>query len=169
MLLEKITVLLFLSGDPISFVKITELLNVTKEQIIELLPLLQTKLDELGLGLLQNNEELCIITKSEHGELVESYRKEELKGDLTPATLQVLTLIAYIGSPTREDISYIRGVQSAQSIRSLTVRGLIARSGETCSLTTNALQQLGVTTITELPEYDRIHDEFIQKLSSREV
>jgi segregation and condensation protein B len=96
------------------------------------------------------------------------FRKDELKGDLTPATLQVLTLVAYLGEVTREQISYIRGVQSAQSIRTLLVRGMITRSGEVCSLSIDALRSLGVTSKENLPDYERISKEFLKRLSTKE-
>lgn len=79
----------------------------------------------------------------------------------------MLTLVAYLGSPTREEISYIRGVQSSQSIRTLTVRGLIVRQGEVCTLTSDALKQLGVTKVEELPDYDTLHASLVEKLESR--
>jgi segregation and condensation protein B len=112
---------------------------------------------------------LSVVTKPEQAALVESWTKDELKGELTPAALQVLTLVAYLGYPTREQISYIRGVQSTQSIRVLTVRGLINRVGEVCSLTTESLKQLGITKVEELPEYEKMHKELLEKLQSREL
>ena len=81
----------------------------------------------------------------------------------------MLTLVAYLGTPTREEISYIRGVQSAQSIRTLTVRGLINREGEKCVLTDDALKQLGVTKSENLPDYETIHTSLTEKLSAREL
>jgi segregation and condensation protein B len=100
---------------------------------------------------------------------VESFWKEELKGELTPAALQVLTLVAYMGEPTREQISYIRGVQSSQSIRTLTVRGLLTRTGEVCVLSLDACKQLGITKPEELPDYETIHKELTEKITTREV
>jgi segregation and condensation protein B len=116
-----------------------------------------------------NGDDISVVSRPEFSTLIESFRKEELKGDLTPATLQVLTLVAYLGSPTREEISYIRGVQSSQSVRTLSVRGLISRSGEVCTLTENALKHLGITSPSLLPDYERIHNELLQKLAEREL
>ncbi len=167
-MLEKISTILYLSGDPVSTNKIAELTVTTREEVTASLPQLKEKLEALGLTLIVNETEVSIVTKPEYSELVELFRKEELKGDLTPATLQVLTLVAYMGDVTREQISYIRGVQSAQSIRTLLVRGLITKKGESCSLSTEALQMLGVTKREELPDFDRISGEFVKKLSTKE-
>ncbi len=168
-MLEKVITLLFLSGDPYPAQKMADILGVPKEEILNNLDFVKTKLEELGLTLLSSNEGLSITTKKEQSSLVESFQKEELKGDLTPAALQVLTLVAYLGYPTREQISYIRGVQSAQSIRTLTVRGLITKVGEICSLTTDSLKQLGIAKVEELPEYQTIHTQLLEKLQSRDI
>lgn len=168
-MLEKVITLLFLSGDGIAVKKLAEFLKITKEEVIENAPFVKSKLEEIGLTLLLANDGLSIVTKKEQASLVEVWNKEELKGELTPAALQVLTLVAYLGYPTREQISYIRGVQSSQSIRILTVRGLITRVGEICSLTSDSLKQLGITKIEELPEYDKIHKELLEKIQSRDL
>ena len=168
-MLEKVITLLFLSGDPVPVKKLAEFLGVSKEEVIENAPYVTSKQEEIGLTLLVSNDGLSIVTKREQASLVESWTKEELKGELTPAALQVLTLVAYLGYPTREQISYIRGVQSAQSIRMLTVRGLINRVGEICSLTNESLQQLGITKVEELPEYEKMHKDLLEKLQAREL
>jgi hypothetical protein len=49
------------------------------------------------------------------------------------------------------------------------VRGLIARQGEKCLLTEDALKQLGVTKVEALPDYEAIHLSLIEKLEAREL
>jgi segregation and condensation protein B len=168
-MLEKVVTLLFLSGDPIAIKKMAEFLKITEAEITENLPFVKSKLEELGLTLLVSNEGISIATKPEQSSLVEEWTKIELQGELTPAALQVLTLVAYLGYPTREQISYIRGVQSSQSIRTLAVRGLIARVGEICSLTVDSLKQLGITKVEELPDYAVMHADLLEKLQSRNL
>ena len=166
---EKVITLLFLSGDVIPVKKLADFLGISKEEVIENTPYVKSKLEELGLSLLVSNEGISIVTKPEHAALVEAWTKDELKGELTPAALQVLTLVAYLGYPTREQISYIRGVQSFQSIRVLAVRGLINRVGEVCSLTAESLKQLGITKVEELPDYEKMHTDLLEKLQAREL
>jgi segregation and condensation protein B len=130
---------------------------------------LENALKGIGLALLKSNDGLSIVTDPSQASLVETFWTKELEGDLTPATLQVLTLVAYLGNPTREEISYIRGVQSSQSIRTLTVRGLITRQGEVCALSGDALKELGITKVEELPDYEALHSSLSEKLSARNV
>lgn len=166
-MLEKIVTLLYLSGEAMKVESMAKLIGTTKEDIESHLEELGESLQRLGLALLSSGDGVSIVTKPEQASLVESFWKEELQGELTPATLQVLTLVAYLGSPIREEISYIRGVQSSQSIRTLTVRGLISRQGEVCTLTGDALKQLGVTRIEELPDYETLHASLLEKLEMR--
>lgn len=168
-MLQKLVTVLYLSGEPIKTDILAKLLSTTKEEVEKHIDELSSSLQTIGLALLNSPDGLSIVTQSVQAPLVEAFWKEELQGELTPATLQVLTLVAYLGTPTREEISYIRGVQSSQSIRTLTVRGLIARQGETCTLTGEALKQLGVTKVEELPEYEKLHASLIEKLEARQV
>jgi segregation and condensation protein B len=166
-MLQKLVTLLYLSGEPIKIENLAKLIGVTQDEIEKYLDELASALNAIGLALLRGNDGLSIVTQASQAPLVEAFWKEELQGELTPATLQVLTLVAYVGAPTREEVSYVRGVQSAQSIRTLTVRGLISRQGEVCSLTGEALKELGVTKIEELPDYDTLHASLVEKLEAR--
>ena len=167
-MLQKIITILYLSGDPLSLTSVASILATTPEEVEKHLEEVSNALLGVGLALLRSNDGLSIVTQSVQAPLVETFWKEELKGELTPASLQVLTLVAYLGNPTREQISYIRGVQSTQSIRTLTVRGLITRAGEACALTGEAMKHLGITAPSELPDYDVITKSLSEKLQARE-
>lgn len=166
-MLKKIITILYLSGEPIRLEALAKLMDEDKEDIEKNLAEVKASLESIGLTLLSAEDGLSIVTQPEQAKLVEAFWVEELQGELTPASLQVLTLVAYLGSPTREEISYVRGVQSSQSIRTLTVRGLISRHGEQCRLTGDALKQLGVTAVEELPDYASVHADLSGKLASR--
>ncbi len=169
-MLENIITILYLSGDPVKVDTLAKLLAVDNDAILECLEREVTPgLQKLGLTLLGAQEGYSIATSASQAPLVELFWKEELQGELTPATLQVLTLVAYLGSPTREEISYVRGVQSSQSIRTLTVRGLIERQGEVCALTLDALKHLGIVKVEDLPEYASIHASLREKLDARSM
>lgn len=161
---QKILVLLFISGEPLTIDSISKLSGISVEDINKFIPELKQYLKEGGFDLLVNQNELSIITQPQHAQLVTSLWIQELHGDLTPAALQVLTIAAYLTNPTRQDISFIRGVQSSQSIRTLVVKGYLTVEKEVCSLTSEALKHLGITNVTELPEYESLHRELTEKL-----
>ncbi len=168
-MLQKIVTLLYLSGEPIKVESLAKLLGAKKEDVEKYIDEVSASLNGVGLSLLVSSDGLSIVTQPSQAALVEAFWKEELQGELTPATLQVLTLVAYLGAPTREEISYIRGVQSSQSIRTLTVRGLISRQSEVCALTGDALKELGITKVEELPDYTTLHASLLEKLEARSV
>jgi chromosome segregation and condensation protein ScpB len=75
-----------------------------------------------------------------------------------------MTICAYLDSPTKNEISFIRGVQSSQSIRSLSARGLLKREGERYSLSIDAIKSLGISSLQDLPEYEKIKKDFEERL-----
>lgn len=176
--LKKLSALLFLYNEPLTIAKIKEFLkeedtstsSVTKKEIENLLKSLEEKLKEVGLTIIkkekkdEDKSEITISVLSELGEIAKKVRKEELEGDLTASSLQVLTICAYLGPISKSEISFIRGVQSSQSIRSLSARGLITKENEKYTISIEAMQKLGLNNISDLPEYEKIKADFEEKL-----
>ncbi len=172
-LVKKVSAILFLYNEPITLQKLKAFLddeNISEENILEAIKSLELKLSQIGLTIIknesknENKSEYSIVINSELNEIAKKIRTDELEGELTPASLQVLTICAYLGSSTKNEISFIRGIQSSQSIRSLSVRGLLKRDGEKYSLSTEALQMLGISKIEDLPEYEKIKTDFSERL-----
>lgn len=174
-LLKYISTILFLQNKPISISTIKGFLesinnNSNEKEILESLELLKERLLEIGLVLIINSNKNYLKTEysigidSQLSNLSKNIKQIEMEKDLSPATLQVLTICAYLGTSSKNEISFIRGIQSSQSIRSLLVRGLLKRDGERYSLSTEALQNLGINKIEDLPEYEKIKQDFTERL-----
>lgn len=174
-LLKYISTILFLQNKPISISTIKGFLesinnNSNEKEILESLELLKEKLLEIGLVLIINSNKNYLKTEysigidSQLSNLSKNIKQIEMEKDLSPATLQVLTICAYLGTSSKNEISFIRGIQSSQSIRSLLVRGLLKKDGERYSLSTEALQNLGINKIEDLPEYEKIKQDFTERL-----
>lgn len=172
-LTEKISAVLFLYNDSISVSKIQELLDIQdlkEKELLEVFENLDIKLNRIGLSLLKKDNknfekiELTVVIKKELSDIAKKIKKDELEGELTPASLQVITICAYLDSPSKNEISFIRGIQSAQSIRSLSSRGLLKKEGEKYSLSIEAMQRLGINQLNELPEYENIKKDFQERL-----
>ena len=163
-MIQKLIALLFAAGEELSKKELATLCGVDILVVEESLPELREYAKNGGLSIIENGNELQLVTSAEQSELVTNLLKKDLEGELTPATLQVLTIIAYLDEVTRGDISFIRGVQSSSSIRTLTARGLITRNNELCTLTLNALRYLGIERVEDLPEYESIHKDLETKL-----
>lgn len=171
--LKKLSALLFLYNEPITISKIKEFLkeeDLSNKEIENLLKELEEKLKSIGLTIVKKEKkddektEITISVLNELGEVAKKVRKEELEGELSAASLQVLTICAYLGPISKSEISFIRGVQSTQSIRSLSSRGLITKENEKYSISIEAMQKLGLNNISDLPEYEKIKADFEEKL-----
>lgn len=162
--------ILFAYGEPLTAKKIAKILNFEEEKIKIILSDLDEKLkdENRGLKLIFIGEKVQLTTKPEFSSLLENFAKEEFKEELTPASLETLSIIAYFGPISKAKIDYFRGVNSAFILRALLMRGLIDRSdkskeeGYAYSLSFDALKHLGISKIEELPEYEKYKNNLIQ-------
>ncbi|MFH0806206.1 MAG: SMC-Scp complex subunit ScpB [Candidatus Brennerbacteria bacterium] len=155
---------LFYYGAPISISKLAKILGVTPKECHETLSIISEKLaatPERGLTLLMNGDEVTLATKPELKDLLESLMKEEFQESLTPAALETLSLVAYLGPVPRSSVDYIRGVNSSFTLRGLLLRGLIERApapkggGYVYAASMEFLKHMGVMKAEELPEYEK--------------
>ena len=118
---------------------------------------LKTRLECGATRLVETDTELVLSTAPELTELIESLRKEELKGDVGKAGAETLAIVLYKEPVSRAEIDRIRGVNSAFILRNLMVKGLVKREAVGNSFqfrsTPELLQYLGVTNKINLPQY----------------
>ena len=159
---DKIEALLFALGRPISKTELAKKLNVSAEQITEAQTLLMSRLTG-GITLVDDGTAVELRTGPEASQLIEQIQKEEYTREVGRAGLEALAAILYRGPLTRAEIDFIRGVNSSQTLRTLTMRGLVRRipnpKDERSFLyepTTELLSQLGVSSVQGLPEYESV-------------
>jgi segregation and condensation protein B len=160
---NKIEAILFYTAEPVSISFLVKTLEIKKEEILEALENLSKSLDERGIRLLHNENEVSLVTAPEHSTLIEKLIKEERERDLGRAGIETLSIIAYKGPVTKKEIEYIRGVNSQYALRNLLLRGLVERKASQSdermivyNITTDTLRFLGLKNINELPEYDDV-------------
>src|SRR3989344_4216833 len=160
----KIEAVLFVHGEPMKLKRLIALTKAGETQVEKALDAIKEKLggEDRGLDLMRSKDEVQLVTSPELTDIVEQLTKEELDAKLTPAALETLSIIAYLGPCPRALIDYIRGVNSAFMIRSLMVRGLVERrenkektGGYAYQITFDFLKHMGVSTPEELPEYEK--------------
>ena len=160
---QKIEGLLFYKATPIKHATLLKLFDVKKEVLESTLAVLDERLQNSGIRLLQTDTEVQLVTAPELDSLIEEVRKDELKRDIGKAGAETLAIILYKGPISRVEIDRIRGVNSAFILRNLMVRGLIERdsSGKshTFAITSMLLQHLGVVNKTMLPDYATVLDQ----------
>lgn len=156
---KTIEAILFATGEPQSFTDLARILSVDSSEISLAIDELLKQYDESrGITLLSLNETVSLVTKPELSDVLEAIRKEELTKELTKASAETLAIIAYEPGISKAQIEFIRGVTVSYSIRSLMMRGLIESKGQGRAVgyypTLDLLRHFGITTLTELPQYE---------------
>lgn len=156
---------LFLYGEPVALSRARKALGVSDEALAGALASLKESLagENRGLQLIEDGDRIQLVTKSAFGALFTEYMKEELRAELSPASLEALAVIAYAGPITRSEVDYLRGVNSSFIIRSLLIRGLVDRAPDPEKGNTYAyrasmefLRHLGFPSRETLPEYAEV-------------
>ena len=150
--------LLFALGRPLSRKEIAEKLNISGDETEAAITTL--RLREGGLVLIVDGKTVALRTSSSAAELIEKLRKEEYSREIGRAGLETLAAILYRGPLSRSEIDFIRGVNSSQILRTLTMRGLVrkvphptdARSVQ-YEATTELLGDLGIAHVSDLPHF----------------
>ncbi len=128
-----------------------------------------------GVTLVDDGVEVELRVGAQHSTLIEKIRKEEYSRDIGKAGLEALAAILYGPLPagrqglTRSEIDFIRGVNSSQTLRTLTLRGLVRKvpnlKDERSFLyepTTELLAQLGVSRVQDLPDHGQVRQKLQQ-------
>lgn len=179
-LFAKLEALLFIHGEPLSLKKIAGVLGAEKDVLRQTLISYRETLrdDSRGLALVSDSalenifsegrwgeHTLQLVTKPEFGKIMEDFVKGELEEDLTPAALEALSLMLYLGPISRSRVDYLRGVNSSFIVRSLLLRGLVERYPDPerphvylYRGTLDALKHLGVSSPQDLPEYSKFRE-----------
>jgi segregation and condensation protein B len=165
-LATKIEALLFAVGRPLSYRELTKHLSVSIEELRE-------ALEELGghaggIVVVDDGSMLELRATPAAAELIEEIRRDEYSREIGRAGIEALSAILYRGPLTRSEVDFIRGVNSTQTLRTLTMRGLIRKvpnpRDERSFLyepTTELLSHLGVARVGDLPEYSAIREKLL--------
>ncbi len=164
---NQLEALLFWKGEPVTIKKLALWCGKTEAEIETSLGELETSLSQRGIILVKKGDEVTLATSPEVSATIETLTREELIRDLGKAGLETLSIIIYKGPVKRSEIDYIRGVSSSFIIRNLLVRGLIERvetkegsgRGYAYGPTFKLLSHLGITSLSELPEYEKVQQE----------
>lgn len=156
-----IEALLFSLGRPLSREELTKQLQVSTDALEAAIAELAGRTG--GIIVVDDGRELSLRTSQQASEVVERVRKDEYDRDIGKAGLEALSAILYRGPLSRAEIDFIRGVNSSQTLRTLTMRGLVRRvpnpKDERQYLyepTGDLLSQLGVTASAGLPDYEQV-------------
>ncbi len=117
--------MLFVASGPVSVSRLAKALEVTNGVIKKLLQELEETYKTRGLRLQWTGNDVQITTAPEAATVIERFLGLELTSRLSPAALEVLSIIAYMQPITRPQVDQIRGVNSDGSLRTLLSKGLM--------------------------------------------
>ncbi len=171
-LTSKIESLLFVSNKPLSLKQIVKFSGGSETEVKESLKELIEIRANSGVVLLDAPDGYQLATNSANSEAVKDFLNADLRESLTEATVEVLAIIGYRQPISKAEIESIRGVNSQYSLRALLMRGLIEKvpnpndaRGSLYQVTTEFLQQMGITSVNDLPDFT----ELVSKIQLPEV
>lgn len=156
--------ILFITARPMTVKRLMETCDATKDEVIAAIDAVAAKYNQEGSGIriLRNGNDVQMATSPETAALVQSFLKDETTGELTKPSLETLTIVAYRGPIAKAELEQIRGVNCSLILRNLMMRGLVEATGEAGDpqaqyrVTMDFLRFLGVASVEELPEFDKL-------------
>lgn len=174
--IAELEALLFIHGEELPLKKIATVLELSHGDVVGLVAELKARLEaqDRGLSLVSDEEKIQLTTKPQFGKILEKFIKSELSADLTPASLEALSIVAYFAPISRAKIDYLRGVNSMFILRSLLIRGLVERYPDPHRQNAflykpsfDFLKHVGVENKESLPDYEKFHG-LLQKFEASE-
>ena len=162
--------LLFTYGEEISLKKLSDITKKTKPELVLALNNLKSSLSKRGIRIVNKEDFWQLVADKSASQYIEKLVKSEIQEELTPASLEVLAIIAYRGPVPKSHIESIRGVNSSYALRNLALRGLVEKDdsekSRTYKISLSALRKLGIENIEELPGYKELQKEIgnVEKL-----
>src|SRR3989344_4029191 len=154
--------LLFTSGHPVGFKKLSEVLVITEEKLKDELNMLASdyETNNRGFRLVFADNKVQLVTAPESEEAVKKLIKSDFEEDLSQAALETLAVIAYRGPVSRAVIENLRGVNCSFILQSLAIRGLVEKKNNpedgrsyVYKITFDFLKHIGLSRIEDLPDF----------------
>lgn len=161
--------ILFVAGEPVSFLEIGEKLELEKSEVEEaILSLQKTKQeDNSGIQVLVFNEKAQLCSNKEYADKISEVLNPKREKMLTKIVLEVCGIIAYKQPITRLEIENIRGGANCDyAINMLLDNNLIEIVGRKDAVgkpllfgtTDNFLKKFNISSLSELPDYNQLLD-----------
>ena len=157
--------ILFYHGEPMAIHRLAKFLAKDETEIASAIHELQEEYGSRqgGMIIVTHDHKAQMTTNPAHASYLRELLISEMKEDLSPPSLETLTIIAYRGPITKSDIDYIRGVNSGFILRNLLMRGLIERKENEkdarsyiYSISFDLIKHLGLSNISELPNFEEL-------------
>ncbi len=158
--------ILFASGEPVRADRIALVTDSEAQTVLEAGAELAAEYEAAGRGIriVRLNDSLQMHSAPEHAAAITRALEQRRPPKLSPASLEVLAIVAYFQPVTRAYIEQMRGVDSSYTVGVLTERGMIEPCGQleavgrpTLYRTTDLfLRTMGISSLDELPPLPEI-------------
>ena len=159
---EIIKALLFAWGDPLDIKTISDICELDIEEIERAIEELRSEMDSSndGLKIIRMNSSYQIISRDIYFDYVKKLLSEKPKNNLSNASIETLSIIAYKQPVTKMQIEKIRSVKSDGPVNTLLDRGLIEEVGRLDTpgkpilygTSDIFLRSFGIEDLSELPD-----------------
>ena len=158
-----IEAILFAAGRIVSEEELVLSLEISKEQIEEIVRSMKEDYKNRGIDIIKIEDGYQLSSKTEYHEYIYSVLDKRAKPNLSTAALETLAIVAYNPRATRAEIEAIRGVNSDGTIYKLIDYGLIEDAGKAdlpgkptvYKTTQQFLKMFGYESLSKLPELPR--------------
>ena len=155
-----IEAILFSAGRPVKQEELMLSLEMSKEQIEEIIRARKKDYETRGIEIIKIENSYQMCSKKEYYEYIYQVLDKRAKPNLSNAALETLAIIAYNPRATRAEIEAIRGVNSDGTIYKLLEYELIEDAGKadlpgkptTYKTTQQFLKMFGYESLNDLPE-----------------
>ena len=159
--------ILFVAGEPVSFLEISEKLELEKKEVEEAILSLQKEKQEnsSGIQVLVFNEKAQLCSNKEYADKISEVLNPKREKMLTKIVLEVCGIIAYKQPITRLEIENIRGGANCDyAINMLLENNLIEIVGRKDAVgkpllfgtTDNFLKKFNISSLSDLPDYNQL-------------
>lgn len=159
---EIIKALLFAWGDPLDIKTISDICKLDIEEIERAMEDLRSEMDlsNDGLKIIRMNSSYQLISRDIYFDYVKKLLSEKPKNNLSNASIETLSIIAYKQPVTKMQIEKIRSVKSDGPVNTLLDRGLIEEVGRLDTpgkpilygTSDIFLRSFGIEDLSELPD-----------------
>jgi segregation and condensation protein B len=157
--------IILVSGDPVKISRIAKITGVARPEVENAVMILSGEYSSGGRGfiIIKKEDEIQLATNPENAEIVSDLVKSEIQENLSKASLEVLSIIAYRGPVTRAEVEAIRGVNCSFTLRALLMRGLLERLDNPkdnrsyiYKISFDFLKKMGLESADKLPDFENL-------------
>ena len=162
---SKLESLLFAAVKPLSLKELTKIVKSKTDEVEQSLKKMALDYQKQGRGLrlVINNKKYQLTTAEDNASLIKEFLHDESSGELSVPSLETLTIIAYRGPISKQELDRIRGVNCSLIIRNLLLRGLIIEKynkkvdDNFYTVSHDFVRFLGLNELSQLPDYEKLH------------